>query len=109
MNSIVTSGILFVFILGGALVGMFLRAIRPKDHLSAGSKEVIKVGTGLISTMAALVLGLLVASAKSSYDTQTGEVTDLSGKVRWLDRVLGYYGPEARNARDLLRQGVDVA
>ena len=61
---------------------------------------------GLVATLAALVLGLLIASAKGSYDSQSTEVTELSAKVVFLDRVLAHYGPEAREARELLRSSV---
>jgi hypothetical protein len=53
----------------------------------------------LVATTVALVLGLLVASAKSFYDTQTSEVTQLSTNVLLLDRLMAHYGPEATEAR----------
>jgi hypothetical protein len=56
--------------------------------------------------MTALVLGLLVASAKTYYDTQSTELTELAAKVVLLDRILAHYGPEARESRDLLRAAV---
>src|SRR5262245_42049121 len=67
MSSLAISLIVFGCVFGGALVGMFLRSRLPEHHLSPESKEVVKVGAALISTMSALVLGLMVASAKSSY------------------------------------------
>ncbi len=63
----------------------------------------VKLGMGLIATMAALLLGLLVASAKSSYDTQKSELTHLTASVIFLDRILAHYGPETKEIRDLLR------
>ena len=70
MDSLVVSLIVFACVFGGALCGMLLRAALPQHHLSADSKDVVKLGMGLVATMSALVLGLLVASAKSSYDAQ---------------------------------------
>lgn len=64
---------------------------------------------GLVATLAALVLGLLIASAKGAYDSQSTEVTELSAKVVFLDRVLAHYGPEAREVRELLRSSVERA
>jgi hypothetical protein len=61
---------------------------------------------GLVATMAALVLGLLIASAKSSYDTQNSELTDMSSKLILLDRVLAHYGPESKEAREQVRISV---
>jgi hypothetical protein len=97
----------FACIFGGALLGMLLRTRLREHHLSAESKEVVKVGVGLIATMTALVLGLLVASAKSSFDEQKGEVAQMSANIILLDRVLAHYGPEAKQARDTLRSTVE--
>jgi Protein of unknown function (DUF4239) len=98
--------IVFTCVFGGALMGMALRLILPEHHLNADSKDVIKMGTGLTATMSALVLALLIASAKSSYDAQRNEVTQISANVILLDRVLAHYGPETKAARDLLRRYV---
>ena len=106
MSSLAVSLIGFASVFGGALLGMFLRRVLPPHHLSAGSKDIVRLGMGLVGTMAALVLGLLVASAKSSYDSQSNELTRLSANVVYLDRLLAHYGPEARGARDQLREAV---
>jgi hypothetical protein len=106
MSTIATSLIVLACVFGGAVFGILCRGILPERHLSADSKEVVKAGMGLVATMSALVLGLLVSSAKSFYDTQSAEVTDMSSKVVLLDRVLAHYGPEAKEARDLLRGAV---
>ena len=91
-------------VFGGALLGMALRLILPDHHLSSDSKDVIKLAMGLTATMSALVLALLIASAKSSYDAQRTEVTQISANVVLLDRVLAHYGPEAKDARELVRE-----
>jgi hypothetical protein len=106
MSSIAISSIVFACVFGGAVLGMILRPVLPEHHLSADSKDVVKVGMGLVATLSALVLGLLVASAKSSYDAQSSELTEMSSKIVLLDRVLVHYGPEATEARDLLRSSV---
>jgi hypothetical protein len=66
VNSFVIASITFVCTFGGAVLGMILCAVLPDPHLGGDSKDVIKMGTGLIATMSALVLGLLIASAKST-------------------------------------------
>jgi hypothetical protein len=106
MSSIATSFIVFACVFGGALLGMFLRAALPQHHLSDASKEAIKLGMGLVATMSALVLGLLVSSAKSSYDTQSTQLTEASAKIVFLDRLLAHYGPEAKEAREVVRVAV---
>ncbi len=101
MNYIAIRLIVFACVFGGALFGMLLRGVLPEQHLSADSKDTVRLGMGLIGTMAALVLGLLVASAKSYYDTQSSELTEMSAKIVLLDRVLAHYGPETKEVRDL--------
>src|ERR1700731_4796013 len=104
MNAIALSCITFVCISGGALLGMFL----PGHHLSTDDKDVVRLGTGLIGTIAALVLGLLIASAKGSYDTQSTQVTRMTSNVVLLDNLLAQYGPETNDVRNLLRRGTVV-
>jgi hypothetical protein len=106
MSATTASLITFVIVFGGALLGMLLRPVLPPHHLRAGSKDIIRLGMGLIATMAALVLGLLVASAKEFYDSQSNEVTQLSANVVFLDRELAHYGPESNEARDTLRNAL---
>ncbi len=106
MNYIAIRLIVFACVFGGALFGMFLRGVLPERHLSADSKDTVRLGMGLIGTMTALVLGLLVASAKSFYDTQSSELTEMSAKIVLLDRVLAHYGPETKEVRDLLHSAV---
>jgi hypothetical protein len=103
VSPLAVAGIVFVCVFGGALFGMILRTRVPAHHLGPETKDLVKLGVGLIGTMSALVLGLLVASAKGSYDTQRSELIQMSAKVVVLDRVLAHYGPEAKETRDLLR------
>lgn len=100
MSSITLSLLAFGCILAGILLGGLL----PGDKLSSEAKEVIRLSTGLIGTIAALVLGLLIASAKSSYDTQSGQVRQITANIVLLDLILSQYGPETAEARQALRQ-----
>ena len=106
MNPVAISSIIFVCIFGASLLGLFLRATLPENHLNPQSQDIVKLGMGLVGTMTALLLGLLVASAKSSYDTQKSELTQMSANVILLDRVLAHYGPESKGARNILRGSV---
>jgi hypothetical protein len=106
MNPIAITGIVFACIFGGAMLGMLIRSRLPQHHLSADSKDTVKVGMGLIATMSALVLGLLVASAKSTYDTQRNGLAQMAGNIVFLDRTLALYGPETKEAREFLRSTV---
>ena len=103
MSSMTIALITFACIFSGALLGMCLSLALPDHHLSNDSKETVKLGAGLIATMAALVLGLLVGSAKSSFDAMNNGITEIGAKVILLDRVLAHYGPESKYARDALR------
>ncbi len=107
MSSFYIAAIAFGCVFGGSLVGMFIRSLLREHHLSSETKEVVKVGVGLIATMSALVLGLLVASAKSSFDTQKSEVGQISANVILLDRVLAHYGPETKEIRKQLHAAVE--
>ena len=106
MTPIETAATIFSCLLAGALAGMGLRGIIPQHHLDADTRDLIKLGVGLIGTMSALVLGLLVASTKGSYDTKRSELAQMAGNVILLDRVLAHYGPEAADIRDALRSAV---
>jgi hypothetical protein len=106
MSALSVSLIAFVIILAGIFVGVLLRLALPKNHLAEDAKDVVRLGTGLIGTIAALVLGLLIASAKSSFDTQSGQVQHITADFVLLDRLLAQYGPEARPIRERMRQAV---
>ena len=103
MNPFELSAIVFACVFGGAMLGMALRTVVPEHHLNSESKDVVKLGVGLIGTMAALVLGLLVASAKSSYDARASELTQMSANAILLDRALAHYGSETHDAREVLK------
>jgi Protein of unknown function (DUF4239) len=96
------SSIIFACVFAAALLGMLLRRILPRHHLSEDSKDIVKLGMGLIATMAALVLALLIASAESSHDTQSKEVTEMAADFILLDRTLARYGPETKEMRSLI-------
>ena len=99
---LISAGCMF----GGALVGLLLSNLLPEHHLRDNSKDTVKVVAGMIATVAAMVLGLLVGSAKNSFDAMNTELTQSSTKVILLDRVLAAYGPETKDARERLRSGV---
>jgi hypothetical protein len=109
MNSAITGAVVFACLFGAGLLGVRIRAALPEDHLSSDTKDAVKVGMGLVATMAALVLGLLVASTKGTYDTQKSEVTQMAAKIVFLDRVLANYGSETAESRELLRRSVGSA
>jgi hypothetical protein len=106
MSPLVTSLIAFAIIFGGALLGMFMRKRLPGHHLSGDTKDVVRLGTGLIGTIAALVLSLLISSASSTYQNQSTEVEQLTANVALLDRTLALYGSETDTIRTILRKGV---
>jgi hypothetical protein len=109
MNPYLIAPVVFAGIVAATWLGMRLNAALPKHHLNADTKDAVRIGMGLVATMAALILGLLVASAKSSYDTEKSEVIQMAAKVAFLDRVLLNYGPETQPSRETLRQAVEGA
>jgi hypothetical protein len=104
MNSVVISGLSFLGIFGMALLGIRLRRTLPEHHFTEDSKDTVRLGMGMIATMTALLLGLMIASAKGSYDTQRNEVIQTASKLDYLDRWLALYGPETAEAREQLRR-----
>jgi hypothetical protein len=106
MNDLLVSLFVFALIFGGALVGMIVRPLLSEQHLHPDSRDVVKMATGLIGTLTALVLGLLIASAKSSFDQKTSQVKQMTATIILLDDLLAQYGPEAAPVRNLLRQSV---
>ena len=88
------------------MLGRWLRGVLPQHHLDAETKDLIKLGVALIGTMAAMLLGLLVASAKSAYDARRSELTQMAADTILVDRVLAHYGPETGEARGLLKATV---
>ena len=107
MNSHLIALLACASIFVASLVGMWLRKVLPDQHLNAETKECVRVGMGLGATMTALLLGLLIASAKGTYDTQRNGVIEIAAKVGFLDRALATYGPETSNSRAILRQALD--
>lgn len=106
MSSVTVGLTAFACIFCGALFGLLIRVLVPHHHMSDDVKEVVKLGAGLIATLAALVLGLLVSSAKGTLDTMNSEITQDGAKIVVLDRALAHYGPETKAVRDLLYRSV---
>jgi len=106
VNALNVSIVTFVLIFASALVGMRLRIVLSEDNLREEIRDVIKLSTGLIGTMAALVLGLLIASAKGTYDTKSAQVRQITSDIILIDLELERYSPEARNLRIALREAV---
>jgi hypothetical protein len=98
--------IVFACVSGGALSGMILRRALPEHHLTSESRDVVKLGTGLVATMAALVLSLLIASAKTSYEAERAGLERMSATVILLGSILAHFGTDGVEARDVLRRAV---
>ena len=106
MGSVAIPLVAFACIFGGTLVGMFVRNILPEYHVNDESKDAVKMGIGMIATMAALVLALLIASAKGNFDTMSSGLRQAGSRVILLDRAMAQYGPETKEARELLRRSI---
>jgi hypothetical protein len=98
------SSIAFACVVAATLVGLFLHDMLPKEHLSDASKETVKLGVGMVATLAALVLGLLIGFATNSFNNMRSEIQHTAANIILLDRVIANYGAEAKEIRDLLRE-----
>jgi hypothetical protein len=96
--------IVFALVFGGALFGMYLGRALPQEHLNPDARDVIKVSMAMVATLAALVLGLLTASATSSLNDKEAELRGMAAQVILLDRTMAEYGQETAEARTLLKQ-----
>jgi hypothetical protein len=106
VTSTTASLISFGCIFGGALAGIIVRSLLPERYFQDEAKDVLKLGLGLNTTLSALVLGLLISTAKSSYDAKRSQVTQIATDVILVDRSLGLYGSETNSARLALREQV---
>jgi hypothetical protein len=111
LNSTIVALIAFGCTFSAALVAIFIRSRLPTHHVEGDSKELVKLVLGLVATITALVLGLLISSAHSAYAEQEAELQQLGVHLYQIDRILAHFGPEAVKQRDLLRRIVaaDVA
>jgi uncharacterized membrane protein len=103
LSSVAVAALTFVLLFCGAMLGMIFAKALPAHHLSTDSKDVMKLGMGLVATISALVLGLLIATAKSAYDDERKEINQIAANIILLDGALSDYGPLAAEARDALR------
>jgi hypothetical protein len=106
MSALALSCLIFALLLGRILLGILLRRALPEHHLKKESQDLVRLGVGLIATIAARVLGLLIASAKSSFDTASGRVKQITADVILLDNLLAQYGSETRPIRETMRTAI---
>ena len=106
MGAAVTGIIAFLCIIGGMVVGMLMRSVLPVNHLSGDSKDTVRISSGMIATLTALVLSLLVTSAKNKFDDMNDTLAQSSSKIIMLDRNLAQYGSETQAIREQLRSTV---
>lgn len=106
MTPALVATLAFVSIVAGAAVGLLLGKVLPDHHLDSGSKDVVRLSMGMIATMTALVLGLVTASAKSSFDADDAAVKHTAAGVLTLDRMLADYGPETQPIRETIRSSL---
>lgn len=105
MSKLAIPFLVFFLSFGAGLIGLALHTRLPERHRDSDSRDVIKLVMGLIATMAALVLSLLVASANSSYQAESSELQSVAADLVLMDRMLSFYGPETTQARQYLREG----
>lgn len=104
MSPLATSLLVCALLVAGSIGGVGLRRVLPDRHLDTHTKDVVRLGCGLIATISGLVLGLLINSAKTAYETQRDEVKQVTANVILFDQALGRFGPDTRDARLLMRR-----
>ncbi len=106
MASLFTALITLACLCAGMIFGSLTRSRLPDHHLRDDSRDVVKMASGMIATLVALVIGLLVSSSKSSYDQASGEVTQIGARVILLNRLLERYGPDTKQIRERMSTGI---
>lgn len=106
MSPLAIGSVTFASVFGGALLGTYVRTMLPPAHLSKESQDVMRLAMGLVATMTALLLGLVTAAARSSFDSHDASMRTNVTNILTLDRLLARYGPETKATRDLIRQAV---
>jgi hypothetical protein len=106
VNSTTVGLLVFICTFGASLLAIAVRRHIPAQHMEGDSKDVVKLILGLIATLTALVLGLLISTGYSAYQVQQTEVQQLGVHLFQVDRSLALFGPETRGQRDELRKMV---
>ena len=106
MNSLTIGFISAGCIFGGVLLGSLLQKVLPPHHLESDSKDTVKLGAGMVTTLTALVLGLLVSSAKGSFNAMNAGIAQTGAKILLVDHILADYGPETKEVSEQLRHSV---
>ena len=109
MSAQLIAFIIFALMLSGMALGSYLRLVLPDEHTQAESKDILMTAAATMGTLIALIIGLLVTSAKSTYDETNASITQGGAKIITLDYYLSHYGPEAKELRLLLRQATAAA
>jgi hypothetical protein len=104
MNPIATAFAVAACVFAGAMSGLYFHGVLPAGHRSKETQEVVRLGTGMLSVLASLVLGLLIATAKTTYDTADHAMRAYSADLVLLDETLRDYGADAAAPRDTLRR-----
>jgi hypothetical protein len=109
MSTFLTAALVFGCLVGGVILGALGRRLLAEQHFDTDSRDAVKLALGLVATMAALLLGLLVSSAKGDYDAQRRQIIEMAARVATLDRLLELYGPDAAPSRTLFHSTLDSA
>jgi Protein of unknown function (DUF4239) len=99
MSVLAMSSLVFALVFGGALAGMAVRRVKPDERFVPEAKDSIRLAIGLVVTMTGLVLGMLVSSGKTFYDSEKSQVAEMSSEVIFLSDLLKAYGPETVQLR----------
>jgi hypothetical protein len=103
MHTITVSLLVAACVFSGGVVGLFLHRAFPDGYLTKETQEVVRLSIGMLSVLSSLVLGLLIATAKTSYDTSDQEVRRYAAELALLNETLRDYGGPASVPRDQLR------
>jgi len=102
MNSVQIAGVILIVVFSGGLFGMYIGRKVP-HHMTPETKGVVTAAMAVVGTMTALVIGLLISNASSSFAARNEALARISADVVRLDHLLRRYGPETDGARAALQ------
>ena len=109
MSEYVVAVLAFLSMMGAALLGLFSETKLPTEHLQGDTHRVVRRVANLFVVMTSLVLGLMMNSARDTFETNNRDIRTLATELILLDRTMRALGPEADDARRHLVEYVQTS
>jgi ABC-type multidrug transport system fused ATPase/permease subunit len=113
MHDLLVTAASFLCLVGASLGSLVISQRLPARYRKDDTGNIVRIAANIFVVATSLVLGLLLNSAKNTFEAVDRNVHVLATDIILLDRTLRHYGPEAAAARERLaayvRRAVDDA